>query len=450
MPERSSRAAPGGTTSAPGGGANGGAGRTEGDLSRGEAQAGGGRERLRDRFMGIDESFSVKSYYPQLKERLRELEAERTRALESEARLAKLNTELESLVESRTAALRSAMSGLTEANAELERTLSDLRAAQDRLVLSEKMAAVGRLVAGIAHDVNSPLGALLSSVSSIDEGLQGYLEGFPAFYASLGKGDFGRYLGLVAAGAEKARSLESGRDRARKDRLAELLAPECPDALSVAEAAEELGVFDEAEAAVGEIGFRRAARILAEAAKTVALIRSAAVAAEATRRTARIIEALRRFSLGSEAKSSESIALREEFAGVLSLFQDKFKHELVVDLDMDEEIRVSGDREALGQVWIGLVANALQAMEYRGRLGLSAREEGGSVLVSVSDTGRGIRPEDRDRVFEPFFTTKKLGEGMGLSLSIARKVVEANGGEIDFESEPGRTVFRVRLKAARK
>jgi signal transduction histidine kinase len=342
------------------------------------------------------------------------------------------------------------MSGLTAANAELERTLDDLRSAQDRLVLSEKMAAVGRLVAGIAHDVNSPLGALLSSVASIDEGLRAFLEGFPAFYDRLEEGDFGRYLDLVAAGAERARSLEPIGDRDRKGRLAEAFSPACADPMALAEAAEELGAFDAAEAELGEIGCERTARILAAAARTVAIVRSAVVAGEATRRTARIIAALRRFSLGGEAEARESIGLREEFSNVLALFQDKFKRGIEVGLDIGEGVRVSGDREGLGQVWIGLVANALQAMEYRGRLGVSARAEGDFVLVSVSDTGRGIRPEDRDRVFEPFFTTKKVGEGMGLSLSIARKVVEANGGGIDFESEPGRTVFRVRLPAAKE
>ncbi|MBL8967259.1 MAG: hypothetical protein JNG85_09630, partial [Spirochaetaceae bacterium] len=214
------------------------------------------RDRLRDRFLGIDESFSVKSYYPQLKTRLRELEIERSRALESEARLAKLNAELESLVDARTAALQDAMAGLKESNAKLERTLKELREAQARVVFSEKMAVVGRLVAGIAHEVNSPLGALLSSVSFIDTALPELIARLPGFISSLEEGDFERYLSLVEAGSRKARRIDPAGDRRGRAELEEAFAA-CPDPAAAAMDAAELGAVDAVLATMAEIGCPR-------------------------------------------------------------------------------------------------------------------------------------------------------------------------------------------------
>ncbi len=405
------------------------------------------RERLRDRFLGIDESFSVKSYYPQLKTRLRELEIERSRALESEARLAKLNAELEVLVDARTAALQDAMAGLRESNAKLERTLSDLREAQARVVLSEKMAVVGRLVAGIAHEVNSPLGALLSSVTLIDAELPALIERLPGFIGSLEEGDFERYLALVAAGSRRARGIDPSGDRKGRAGLEAAFAS-CPNPAAAAQDAEELGAMDAVLASIAEIGCPRTAKLVEFAARTCALLGGAAIAAESTRRTARIIAALGRYSREGKPNEPRRIALREEFVEILAAFRDKARGELQIDLDIPADLAVVGEREALAQVWLGLVSNAIQAMDYRGRLGLSARRDGASIVVSVTDSGHGIPGELRDRVFEPFFTTKRLGEGTGLGLNLARKVVEAHGGGIAFESEPGRTVFNVRLPAA--
>ena len=91
--------------------------------------------------------------------------------------------------------------------------------------------------------------------------------------------------------------------------------------------------------------------------------------------------------------------------------------------------------------------NACQAMDYRGRLSVSAMAADGRVVVAVSDTGPGIPEDLKERMFEPFFTTKKPGEGTGLGLDIARRIAERHGGGISFSSVPGRTVFTVTLPA---
>ena len=96
-------------------------------------------------------------------------------------------------------------------------------------------------------------------------------------------------------------------------------------------------------------------------------------------------------------------------------------------------------------MWTNLIHNALQAMGFRGRLGVSVHVEGENALVGITDSGPGIPPAHLGRIFDPFFTTKAAGEGSGLGLSISNDIVVKHGGHIQVESEPGRTCFTVRL-----
>jgi signal transduction histidine kinase len=108
--------------------------------------------------------------------------------------------------------------------------------------------------------------------------------------------------------------------------------------------------------------------------------------------------------------------------------------------------RIEAYAGELNQVWTNLIDNAVDAMSGAGTLRLAARTDDGHVLVEVGDTGRGMPPEVAARAFEAFFTTKDVGQGTGLGLDIAQRiVVERHGGTITIDSRPGETVLRVRL-----
>jgi signal transduction histidine kinase len=110
--------------------------------------------------------------------------------------------------------------------------------------------------------------------------------------------------------------------------------------------------------------------------------------------------------------------------------------------------QVLGFAAELNQVWGVLIDNALDAAPEGGRVEVSARREAQHVVVRIIDNGPGIPAEIRSRIFDPFFTTKPMGEGTGLGLDIARRLVRHNDGTIEFESRPGRTEFRVSLPVA--
>jgi two-component system NtrC family sensor kinase len=101
--------------------------------------------------------------------------------------------------------------------------------------------------------------------------------------------------------------------------------------------------------------------------------------------------------------------------------------------------------DELNQVWTNLIHNALQAMDYKGILTINATQQDTKVIITITDTGKGIPREIQDKIFEPFFTTKPTGEGSGLGLDIVQKIIEKHEGEIEVESMPGKTTFTVSL-----
>jgi signal transduction histidine kinase len=143
----------------------------------------------------------------------------------------------------------------------------------------------------------------------------------------------------------------------------------------------------------------------------------------------------------------EEVDLREGVEGALSLLGSRLRANRVgVTRDYAERLpRVTARVAELNQVWRNLLENALDAIGGEGEIRIRISQAGGAVEVEVADDGPGIPPEVRGRVFEPFFTTKGVGEGAGVGLFVARRIVEGHGGDIRLYSRPGETRFAVRL-----
>jgi signal transduction histidine kinase len=131
----------------------------------------------------------------------------------------------------------------------------------------------------------------------------------------------------------------------------------------------------------------------------------------------------------------------------LLMLRHKLEAGIEVVRDFAQDVpAVEAHGSELNQVWTNLIDNAIHAMAGRGTLELRVRRLGDSVVVSITDDGRGIPPDAQSRIFDPFWTTKQPGEGSGLGLHIARNIVQdVHGGRISFASAPGRTTFEVAL-----
>lgn len=325
---------------------------------------------------------------------------------------------------------------LRVANRDLERKVLERT---DLLVRSEKLAALGTLVAGIAHEFNTPLHVIMASLDTLRTSCDaGGMSGTEA-------GDMAYLLARRGLNSPEARADSRVRLRTIHARLAEL-AP--PDADRLAPVCSELGVLEPDARAVGILNSATPA-MLAEARAMAARLDTFDAASLALDRMGSIIRALRIYAHRDQKGEAAAVSLALQIDSVLTLFSDRFGDEgirVVAEYDGLPEYRCFADQ--MQQVWMNIITNAVEAMGERGVLSVVARRDEAGLSISVSDTGPGIRPEHRDAIFEPFFTTKAEGTGTGLGLSTAGEIIRTHRGTLDFDSSPAGTTFTVWLPSA--
>ena len=358
----------------------------------------------------------------------------------AEDSLRRLNTELESRVEERTASLE-AMNG------ELERTLAELRAAQAQAEISAKMALLGRIVANIAHELNTPLGAIHSSSASLLKYMDKLISLLPPSLCSLSDEGREAFLAFARMGVARARRMDLFEDRRRRRALATRLAERgIEGADAIAEDVSTLGAFD-MEDRIEELLFAGDRAALELAARLTELAGAGAIVLEASNKASTTVSALVNYSRGDDFEHKDSVYPVSEINTLVTLYYNQLKRSVNVVRHFRSNDPVRGDRDKLNQVWVNLMNNALQSMEYQGKLELETLREGDEIIVSFTDSGPGIPEAIKPKIFTPFFTTKPPGEGTGLGLDICKRIVERHGGSISFDSRPGRTTFWVRLPA---
>lgn len=332
------------------------------------------------------------------------------------------------------------------AREEAERSLEQLKIAQGRLVQSEKMAVLGQLVAGVAHELNTPLGAIRASSGNLQDAVERTLNDVVPALGAASAEDRALLSELLALAQEDAQPLDTRQERVLRKELATVL-----DAAGVGSARAVAGRLIALGARALPLGLPErlttpgAPDVLAAADQLAALRRSTATIDVAGDRAARVVRTLKTYAHPGGAAAEPTLGrLSEHLDTVLSLMKNLLQGiELVRDDGEPGELWARHD--LLNQVWTNLVCNALQAMPGGGTLTVGVHAVEGGVRVDVADTGRGIPEDVRARLFEPFFTTKAPGEGSGLGLSICRELVEGEGGRIEVASEPGCTVFSVIL-----
>jgi|GEM_PF-6754045 len=361
----------------------------------------------------------------------------------AEARLREFQHELEGLVAARTQELYAS-------NAQLSAAMERLQRAQKELILSEKLAAIGQLTAGIAHELNTPLGAIVSANGTVTDFLKNGLPDMIAFVVQLTPRQLELYLSVAAAGAARqptaARSLGSPERKALEQRLA---SRNLPSDRRTVDLLLDLNLNDVTDALSELFADPMGATILERAWDLSSAVRMSEVVSLAADKAAVAVTALRMDKREQGPEPAGAVNLEAELETALTLLQGRLKAGVTVERVYGGALAWGAAGE-LGQVWINLLNNALQAMDYKGKLSVITETGSDKVCVHIVDSGPGISARIKDRIFEPFFSTKKPGEGMGLGLDICRKIVERNGGRIEFESSPGSTCFSVTLPALRK
>ncbi len=344
------------------------------------------------------------------------------------------------------------------ARSEAERSLETLNAHLEdairerslELERAAKLAMLGRLVAGIAHELSTPLAAIISANESLSDSIARCVPGLPAFLHGAGDADRAFFSRLVAAAIESAGKPPDAELRARRRRWRALAASEgIAGAEGAIDMIAEIG-DDPADADL--VGMLRAPlrdEVVGKAFLICRSLRTSSVIKSAADKAARTVRALKTYAHESPSDLFEEISLEESLRSTLDLYYVPSEAAAEISLRCEPTPPVLGQPERLSQVWVNLISNAIHAARGRPRIEVSVRREGSSALVSVADDGPGIPEEARKHIFTPFYTTKSPGEGLGLGLDICRRIVEEAGGGISYESVPGRTVFTVSLPLAR-
>nr|WP_084597428.1 ATP-binding protein [Leptospira wolbachii] len=350
----------------------------------------------------------------------------------AEIELKELNKSLEEKVKARTKELQSS-------NFELNSALYALREAQQKLIQNEKMVSLGQLVSGLAHEINNPIGMIKSSVETLisewdEEKIHESNSRISELIQSILETDSGGLRILTGLSNRQA----------RKSLTESLKQHSVPFEEELAELFVDSGIRNLTHPIISKIksvirnkeNFQTLRRLLLVKQSSEHILYS-------VRRLSKITYTLKNFAGLQSNLELTDYSLTDTIHSAISLYKEHFLRDinLILNLEYSGNVRcIQGD---LIQLWSQIIWNSIQAVASKGTIQIRSYKKLDTVYVEIEDSGGGIPPDNHSKIFMPFFSTKTTGDGLGLGLYLVKEIANRHNANVDFESNQGRTIFKV-------
>lgn len=326
-----------------------------------------------------------------------------------------------------------------------------LKWTQIKLLQSEKLAALGQLSANIAHEVNTPLGAIRSSAEESSRAFEEILTDFIWFSETLNEEEKNSFFHFVMQQNGKIQNLSTKEEREIKKKMKEELTElGIENARFLSDKLVQVGILEvttELIALTKNPHFDRLVMMTYNIRNQYHCNQTIQLAVD---KASRIVKALKTYVHASNSEEVKAINIRENIETVLTIYNNRLKQGIKVIKNYGQVPDIYGSPDQLNQVWTNLIVNAVQAMDNNGILTIEIKDEEDNVSVSIGDTGKGIPKNIQGKIFEPFFTTKASGEGTGLGLHIIHRILKDQGASLTFHSIEGEgTTFYVKFPKAK-
>ncbi len=317
---------------------------------------------------------------------------------------------------------------------------------QQMLLQQGKLATLGQLIAGIIHEINTPLGAINAATGSFHKTVPVLLHDYPALLHELPDAQKKLFFELLDKSMEPRAALSSKEERSAKRSLTEALeARQVPNASVIAAELVKAGITGGIEPYAELFKLPKTDAIFEMLSNATKIKMNMDNTDVAIAKMTRMVTGLKNYSHPASG-NLEPTNLKENLTTVLTVYHNKLKYGVEVSTHFDPSLElINAYPDELTQVWTNLIHNAVDAMEGKGTLDLQVNREPGFVKVEITDSGPGVPSEIAERIWQPFFTTKAKGQGTGLGLDIVRRIIERHHGTIGLASQPGRTTFTVRI-----